>query len=90
MYKRQVVADIVGPICETGDFLALDRQINEVEGNDLLAIRTTGAYSSVMRSNYNARKDAIEIMVYNEKDFQIKKNETIKDIISKEKIIEFD
>ena len=87
---HKVVADIVGPICETGDFLALDRQINEVEGNDLLAIRTTGAYSSVMRSNYNARKDAIEIMVYNKKDFQIKKNETIKDIISKEKIIQFD
>ena len=43
-----------------------------------------------MKSNYNARKDAIEVMIYNKKDFQIKKNETIKDIISKEKIIVFD
>ncbi len=85
-----VVADIVGPICETGDFFALNRQINEVESDNLLAIRTTGAYSSVMRSNYNARKDAIEVMVYNGKDFQIKKNETIKDNISKEEIIVFD
>ena len=85
----EILADIVGPICETGDYLALDRKINQVNSNDLLAIRTTGAYSSVMRSNYNARKDAIEVMIYNEKDFQIKKNETIKDIISKEKIIAF-
>ena len=86
----KIVADIVGPICETGDFLALDRKINKVNSNDLLAIRTTGAYASVMKSNYNARKDAIEVMVYNKKDFQIKKNETIRDIISKEKIIVFD
>ena len=88
--SARVVADIVGPICETGDFFALNRQINEVESDNLLAIRTTGAYSSVMRSNYNARKDAIEVMVYNGKDFQIKKNETIKDYISKEEIILFD
>ena len=88
--RTEVVADIVGPICETGDYLALDRQINEVESDNILAIRTTGAYSSVMRSNYNARKDAIEVMVYNGKDSQIKKNETIKDYISKEEIIEFD
>ena len=88
--KPEIIADIVGPICETGDFLALDRRINKVNSNDLLAIRTTGAYSSVMKSNYNARKDAIEVMVYKHKDFQIKKNETIKDIISKEKLIVFD
>ena len=88
--KPEIIADIVGPICETGDFLALDRRINKVNSNDLLAIRTTGAYSSVMKSNYNARKDAIEVMVYKHKDFQIKINETIKDIISKERIIVFD
>ena len=88
--SAKVIADIVGPICETGDFFALNRQINEVESDDLLAIRTTGAYSSVMRSNYNARKDAVEVMVYKGKDFQIKKNETIKDYISKEEIIKFD
>ena len=43
-----------------------------------------------MRSNYNARKDAIEVMIYKEKDFQIRKDETIKDIITKEEIIIFD
>ncbi len=88
--KSEIIADIVGPICETGDFLALDRKINKVNSSDLLAIRTTGAYASVMKSNYNARKDAIEVMVYNEKDFRIKKSETIKDMIAKEEIIIFD
>ena len=88
--KHEIIADIVGPICETGDFFALDRKISKVNNNDLLAIRTTGAYSSVMRSNYNARKDAIEVMIYKEKDFQIRKDETIKDIITKEEIINFD
>ena len=88
--SHKVIADIVGPICETGDFFALNRQINDVESDNLLAIRTTGAYSSVMRSNYNARKDAIEIMIYKKRDYQIKKNETIKDYILKEEIIVFD
>ena len=68
----------------------MDRKIGKVDTDDLLAIRTTGAYSSVMRSNYNARKDAIEVMIYKEKDFQIRKDETIKDIITKEEIIIFD
>ena len=88
--NTEIIADIVGPICETGDFFALDRKIGKVDTDDLLAIRTTGAYSSVMRSNYNARKDAIEVMIYKEKDFQIRKDETIKDIITKEEIIIFD
>ena len=88
--NTEIIADIVGPICETGDFFALDRKIGKVDTDDLLAIRTTGAYSSVMRSNYNARKDAIEVMIYKEKDFQIRKDETIKDIIAKEEIIIFD
>ena len=85
----EIIADIVGPICETGDFIALNRKVNEVNNNDLLTIRTTGAYSSVMKSNYNARVDAVEILIYNGKSYQLKKIDTILDIISKEKIIEF-
>ncbi|MGY8975713.1 MAG: diaminopimelate decarboxylase, partial [Alphaproteobacteria bacterium] len=60
-----ITADIVGPICETGDYIALNREINNVENNELLAIRTTGAYSSVMSSNYNARSNANEVFIYN-------------------------
>ncbi len=86
---KKVVADIVGPICETGDFIALNRKITQVNNNDLLAIRTTGAYSSVMRSNYNARIDAVEILIYNSKSYQLKEIDSIIDIIAKEKIIDF-
>ena len=86
---KEIIADIVGPICETGDFIALNRKITEVSNNDKLIIRTTGAYASVMKSNYNARVDAVEILIYNGKSYKLKENDTISDIISKEKIIEF-
>ena len=87
--KSVILADIVGPICETGDYIALDRKINQVENAELLAIRTTGAYSSVMRSNYNTRPDATEVIIYDKKDYLLREPETIKEIISKEKIINF-
>ncbi len=83
------VVDIVGPICETGDYIALDRKFTEVKRNDLLTIRTTGAYSSVMKSNYNSRIDAVEILIYNKRPYQMKEIETIQDIISREKLINF-
>ncbi len=87
--SKEIVADIVGPICETGDFFALNRKFTEVNNNDLLIIRTTGAYSSVMKSNYNSRVDAVEVLIYNGKSYQLKVIDTISDIISKEKIIKF-
>ena len=86
---KEIIADIVGPICETGDFIALNRKITEVNNNDKLIIRTTGAYASVMKSNYNAREDAVEILIYNGKSYKLKETDTILDIISKEKIIDF-
>jgi diaminopimelate decarboxylase len=86
----EIVADIVGPICETGDYFGLDRTINHINKNQYLAIKTTGAYSSVMSSNYNARTDAIEIMIVNGQDHKMKEVDTIKDIISKETLIDFD
>ncbi len=85
---KEIIADIVGPICETGDFIALNRKITEVSNNDKLIIRTTGAYASVMKSNYNARVDALEVLIYNGKSYQLKQTDTIFDIIAKEKIIE--
>ena len=86
---QEIKVDIVGPICETGDFIALNRKLIEVESNDLLTIRTAGAYASVMKSNYNARVDAIEILIYNGKPFKIKKTDTIEELILKENIINF-
>ncbi|MFL2828161.1 MAG: diaminopimelate decarboxylase [Candidatus Puniceispirillales bacterium] len=84
-----IVTDIVGPICETGDYIALDREIEKVESSELLAIRTTGAYSSVMRSNYNTRADAKEIIIYDKRDYLIREPETVKELISKEKVVNY-
>ncbi|MEX2181077.1 MAG: diaminopimelate decarboxylase [Gemmatimonadaceae bacterium] len=59
----EIVADIVGPVCESGDFLALDRTIGAVVPGDLLAVHTAGAYGYVMGSQYNARPRAAEVLV---------------------------
>lgn len=58
-----VTADVVGPICESGDFLALDRQIVDVQPDDLIVVFDTGAYGYVMASNYNSRPRAAEVLV---------------------------
>jgi diaminopimelate decarboxylase len=58
-----VTADVVGPICESGDFLALDRQMADVQPDDLIAVFDTGAYGYVMASNYNSRPRAAEVLV---------------------------
>ena len=60
---HRVIADVVGPVCETGDFLALDREMDDVAPGDLVVIHTTGAYGYVMSSNYNARPKAAEVLV---------------------------
>jgi diaminopimelate decarboxylase len=59
----QITADVVGPVCESGDFLALDRKIVDVQASDLLAVFDTGAYGYVMASNYNSRRRAAEVLV---------------------------
>jgi diaminopimelate decarboxylase len=59
----RVVVDVVGPVCESGDFLAQNREMDDVTPGDLLAIHTAGAYGYVMSSNYNARPKAAEVMV---------------------------
>jgi diaminopimelate decarboxylase len=71
--------DIVGPICETGDFLGKDRLLGLAEG-DYLVIRSTGAYGSTMSSNYNSRCRAAEILVDDEKAFVVREREQLKDL----------
>lgn len=58
-----ITADVVGPVCESGDFLALDREIADVHAGDLLVVRTAGAYGYVMSSHYNARPRVAEVLV---------------------------
>ena len=75
--------DIVGPICESGDFLALDRELSLNEG-DLLAIRTAGAYGFAQSSNYNTRPRAAEVLVDGEEFAVVRRRETISDVLRPE------
>jgi diaminopimelate decarboxylase len=76
--------DIVGPICESGDFLAHDRPLLLAEG-DLLAIRSAGAYGMAMSSNYNTRPRACEVLVDGDVAHLIRRRETFDDLIAHER-----
>jgi diaminopimelate decarboxylase len=78
--------DIVGPICETGDFLGKDRLLS-VEENNILAILDVGAYGMSMSSNYNSRPKVSEIMVDDDKFYMIRNRETFADLINKEQLL---
>jgi diaminopimelate decarboxylase len=74
-------ADVVGPVCETGDFLARGREIANVMPGDLLAVCTAGAYGFVASSNYNARPRVPEILVEGGKYRVVRKRESLEDLI---------
>jgi diaminopimelate decarboxylase len=76
--------DIVGPVCESGDFFALDREMPEVREGDLLAIMSAGAYGFVMASNYNSRPLPAEALVQGDKFSLIRKRQTWKDLVRDE------
>ncbi len=78
--------DLVGPICETGDFLAKDRQLSLSEG-DYLAVMSAGAYGFTMSSNYNSRPRVAEVMVSGDTHHLIRKRETIQDLFNTEILI---
>ena len=80
------MADVVGPICESGDFFALDRHLPKVKADDLLAILSAGAYSFSMASNYNSRGRAAEVMVSGRKAALIRTRETWADLARGEKL----
>lgn len=82
--RKKIIADIVGPICESGDFLAKDREIQKVEKGEYLAVMSAGAYGFTMASNYNSRPKAPEVMVKENKYALIRKRETYNDIIKGE------
>lgn len=77
---------IVGPVCETGDFLGHDRRIGLIDGN-LLAIMSAGAYGMSMSSNYNSRPRAAEIMVDKDTTHIIRQRETIDQLFANEKTL---
>ena len=72
--------DVVGPVCETADFLGKDRGMNLAKG-DLLAVAGAGAYGFVMSSNYNTRTRAAEVMVDGDRHFAVRERETLADLL---------
>jgi diaminopimelate decarboxylase len=83
------VADIVGPICESGDFLAVDRRLPGVGGGALLAVMSTGAYGFVMSSNYCSRPRVAEVMVKDDRYHIVRQRETYADLVRGESLPPF-
>ncbi|MCG2831008.1 MAG: diaminopimelate decarboxylase, partial [Desulfobacteraceae bacterium] len=86
---EQIVADVVGPICETGDFLAVDRKIADLRRGDLLAVMSAGAYGFVMSSNYCSRLKVAEVMVRDDRFHVIRARQNYEHLIEGESIPEF-
>jgi diaminopimelate decarboxylase len=84
--RPRVTYDVVGPVCETGDWLGRDRALAIAEG-DLLAIRTAGAYGFVMSSNYNSRGRAAEVMVDGDRATVVRARETFEDLVRLENLL---
>jgi len=78
--------DVVGPVCETGDFIGKDRMLSLEEGN-VLAVVDVGAYGMSMSSNYNSRVRPVELLVDEDKIIEIRKRENFNDLIRGESII---
>lgn len=83
---KLISTDLVGPICESGDYFAKDRPLPEQKPGDLLALLSAGAYGFVMASNYNTRPRAAEILVEGKKHRVVRKRETVADLLRGETI----
>jgi diaminopimelate decarboxylase len=86
---KKVKVDIVGPVCESGDFLAKDREIAPLASGELLAVMGAGAYGFSMSSNYNSRRRVPEVLVKEAGFYVIKKRETLRDLLKGESIPSF-
>jgi diaminopimelate decarboxylase len=82
--SERMIADVVGPICESGDFLAQDREMPAFKQGDLLAVSSAGAYGFTMASNYNSRPRTPEVMVKGDRVLVIRQRETYDDLIKGE------
>ena len=84
--RETALCDVVGPICESGDFLARGRELNRVKQGEYLAAMSAGAYGFSMSSNYNSRPRAAEVMVKGKEHFLIRKRETYEDLVRNERM----
>jgi len=87
--RDTIIVDIVGPICESGDFLAKDREVQKVRQGEYLAVMSAGAYGFSMSSNYNSRPRAAEVMVKGSEFALVRKRETYADLLRGELMPEF-
>jgi diaminopimelate decarboxylase len=87
--REEMVADVVGPICESSDFLAKDRKIPRPNPGELLAVMSAGAYGFSMSTNYNSRPRVAEVLVRENEMFVIRQRESYEDLIRGEEIPEF-
>jgi len=83
---QNIVADVVGPICESGDFLAKDRELPAVKPGELLAVMGAGAYGFSMASNYNSRPRVPEVLVRGNDYYVVRERETYNDLVKGEKV----
>jgi diaminopimelate decarboxylase len=77
----ELTADVVGPVCESGDFLGRDRSLPRLDPGDLLAVLDAGAYGSVLSSNYNSRCRAAEVLVRGQRIQLLRRRETLRDLL---------
>jgi len=82
--RQKATVDVVGPVCETGDFFARDRALEKVKPGDLVAVLDTGAYGMSLASNYNSRPRAAEVLVEGKRARLIRRRETIEDLMRPE------
>ncbi len=86
---EEIVADVVGPICESGDFMARNRRMPKFNPGDLVAVMSAGAYGFSMSSNYNARPRVCEVLARGNRFYLIRERESYEDLIQGERIPEF-
>jgi len=87
--REEIVADVVGPICESGDFLAKERRIPALDRGEILAVMSAGAYGFAMSSNYNSRPRVPEILVRDDRWYVVRQRESYEDLIHGEEIPDF-
>lgn len=86
--RLPVVVDVVGPICESGDFLAKDRELPRFEPGELMAVMSAGAYGHTMASNYNARPRPPEVMVRGDQYYVVRERESFEDLVHGERTLD--
>jgi diaminopimelate decarboxylase len=87
--REEIVADVVGPICESSDLLAKDRKMPKPRPGELVAVMSAGAYGFSMSTNYNSRPRVAEVLVKEDQMFVIRQREDYEDLVRGEEIPKF-